>query len=823
MAERAREDLQGAASSPGRDIVGARRRLLRTASQGEGERIARSSCRKDESGFAVVFVLFAIMVISILGALTLLYTAYALRSAGGGEPSTKALAAAEAGIEIAHARLAAETITSDTDFSDTLWNGKGSYDVTVENLAPQGYPYDWRITSAGQYKATVEGVERTFYRTIEEVVTFAGKDYYDALNFVLFSKEGKIDLSLAGNLQGINITDYRINGNVYAGGDINLKDELTIAAMHNLRIDGSIYSERGDINLNNKAAGALQNFEVTGSIYTRNGGVSISNELYIFAGCNTRVYGDIQAGGTVSGTDRGVYLRNGVFVGGAAGLYVGGTTGNIFSRNDVIAESYFGAFGGSTIDIAGSVHSGRDFRMKGDAGGAGVLINRVGGDVRAERNVEMGNDIIGAGAVANRVGGSIRAGGKVDLRAGCGGAASAFSRVESDIVARGDVNVGYDVFALPLGESGYKIGGNIYGNNVTLRANVDVGVFADIQNRVGGNIYARGALSLNNEVSGLGTIMNAAIDGSIYSQGNTNMRARAGASTDGRVFVKGLLPAPQGLDPSWRGIFVNGNSQLRSEEDWFIVPLSDADIVISNDWGHVGTASTAGNGNVTYANKYPVGSFTVPQAGSPGVTAPQNLNYNVMMPECDFDYYRSEAKRQQELDPGSTHYRQGDLTLSNLTIPAGAMFSSQYVLFVDGNLTLNNTLLGIDVKAVFVATGNITVQNSFQTAARNAYQFIAGEKVRSGSFLTLNLQPTDEIFVYAAHKGYQRGVDEESVRWDLGWFRNIQGQITARGDINLYSGRFGQLFNIHGITYKRPTVITDAFRIPLQVKSWKEK
>ena len=55
---------------------------------------------------------------------------------------------------------------------------------------------EWKITSTGIYTDT-EG--NTYKRTVEEKITFSGTaKYFNSLGYVLYSKDGKIDLSTGG-------------------------------------------------------------------------------------------------------------------------------------------------------------------------------------------------------------------------------------------------------------------------------------------------------------------------------------------------------------------------------------------------------------------------------------------------------------------------------------------------------------------------------------------------------------------------------------------------------------------------------------------------
>jgi hypothetical protein len=727
----------------------------------------------DEGGFAILFVVFAIMVIGILGALLLLYTSVALRNAVGVTPASRALAAAETGLDVAHARLAGGSIEDSTTIPKSyLWDGKGSYEVTVTKNPDigDGDPYDWKITSYGEYRANVEGVERTYYRTVEEVISFAGGKYYNALDYVLFSKEGKIDINLDGDLRGFNIATCSINGDVYAGKDVIVSNSSSLVGSNSLNLNGDIITEKGDVIIKKNAVFASSsNLNINGDIYSGTrassdsdyGGVLIENTSRASSDAKTNLVGNIYSRGKISTSwnnpdfshgGRGVSLCNGMWFGGliiSRNLKIS-ITGNVYSINDVVGEN----------NIGGSISS------------ASVETD-IMGSVSSKGNVTLD----GSSFIANVV-------------------------------------------------TSFKVNGSIYsGKDVTL--NADAGYLgADGYITVGGNVYSAGRFQALAD-SGLGnTQANVTINGSLYSLGNVNVKCRAsgGVLTKARAYFyvggSGSVISP----PNLAGGFSSGGEMTLRAEEYF-----NAEAILymkpnARDKTADGpTIQEVGGGDVQEGTKTPPVSFndSLPKPMEP-------LSYNeILMPQCDFAYYAEEAKAQMEIDGDSRHYVTappgGEYSL---TLGADDVKSSVYVIFCEGNLLINSVTVPVDTKAVFVATGNIRLRELSRQGAGDAeFQIIAKNKFYYDASGNLKIDDNDRVFIYAAHETYNPTTDPVSVVYEMGWFKNIYGQITARGDIVLNSS--GSAFSWfplanYSITYRNPSVLGEAFRIPFKVKSWKE-
>jgi len=761
-------------------------------------------CGKREDGFAMLFVIFTIMIIGIMGAMILLYTTMVLRNSVGITPASRALSAAETGLDVAHAMLAADdpnliNLPGGGSYDippGLLWDGNGVYDVIVTkdpNMG-DGDPYDWMITSNGEYTEYIEGVERTFHRELEEVITFAGGRYYNALDYVLYSSEGSIEIDLDGDLGIMSVENCEINGNVYAGEDITLTDAAKMAGVNVFEINGDVITERGDVLARNfSAAFAASDLEINGDIFSGilagpgdvGGGVNLETDLGFVGGGSIDVTGDINAGGRLKDYNYGVRIDNLVGVVGGSTTHIAGT---IRSNRDVFGQNRVFAAGWPTIDIDGTIHCGEDVEFTSTMGLIATLKNDINGSIIAAGNVDLYADGAVFGTLYNRVGGDIQAQGNVDI---------------------------YHRFGLGCGNpSGFVVGGNIYGQNVDLYNNLGAG--GTINSSVAGNIYCNGGYFDSYNRSGSFATARLTIGGSVYSEGTLRMDSiDAGIFNQARTYINGNVAVPGGLPGA--GVFSNNTLTLAASGGTGSIKVYDDARRVS------GTPSTSGNVSID-GDTSPLGSsFSVPTALDPD---PPDTYNEVLMPQCDFDYYREMAKEQEDID-GQTHYYSGD---TEIDIPVDGFVSSTHVVFVDGNMQIGTVDIPANTKGVFVATGDITLKDVLRTDPgfdECEFQLISNGKVDFGPGFNFDLDDGDRMFIYANHEDYDPTdpAEDTSVIYEFGWFRDVEGQITARGDIEISSNPFAfqvLLYN-HRLSFRNPSVLGEAFRIPFTVKYWKEK
>jgi len=623
---------------------------------------------------------------------------------------------------------------------------------------------------------------------VQEVITFAGGRYYSALDYVLFSKEGNIDVNLLGDLNVMDVGGILIDGNIYAGQDVVLDNSAKLMAGSDFELQGDVVTEYGDIIAQERnIVFATSNFNIAGNLYSGiltgpgdvGGGVLLESRLMFLNGGNINIVGDINSYGRLRDYNLGVRLYNHVGVLGNCNTHI---SGGIRSNRDVYAENRAIVAGSPTMDIDGTVYCGGDVEFHSDLVVGGVLRHDVNGSVYAAGDVNLWADGTLFGALQNRVGGDIQAGGNVDI---------------------------YQRFVVGCGNpSGYVVGGDIYANNVTMYSRLGAG--GTLANSVGGNIYALGWVDIDN-TSGAFATDRVNIGGSIYSRGTANIYVDDGAFASAPVTVSGAVA---GLNPPGTGAFSLGNMTLTE--------AGSTDITITGD-ARDNTAdgpSISGDVSISGAKTPALATLAVPAATDP---EPPNEYVEVLLPECDFDYYRELAKQQEDLD-GQDHYREA--SVPDFDLDAGAYSSSLYVIFVEGDLGIGTVDIPVSCKAVMVATGNIILQEELrrQGAGDAEFQLIAGGKVTYDTEFNVALDDSDSFFIYAADKDYDPVTSPISVEYEMGWFRNLNGQITARGDIqiNSYGNSFKWGPHEYSIHYKNPSVLGEAFRIPFRVKSWKE-
>jgi hypothetical protein len=323
----------------------------------------------------------------------------------------------------------------------------------------------------------------------------------------------------------------------------------------------------------------------------------------------------------------------------------------------------------------------------------------------------------------------------------------------------------------------FRVNGSIYGKDVTLYSNKLI--FGDSELRVNGNVYATR---------------------------DATVRTYTGFACVGTTRVAGSTPMFPSLG---EGVFANRNVTLRAE----CVFLASSRVYIDDNcyYGNTITKSTGG-----------LGINTISISGTEKKMDASTGNVpDVALPEPDFDWYRAQAKV-QDADPwpDGVHYYPGNATINSLTINPNAQLSSGWIGFCEGNLTIQNVFINANAKGVFVAMGNVSITHTLQLQGSTEYQAMAKGKVIHNSSLTFNIFATDTIFIYSGYSN-PNDLGDYAVQYSLGWFRDIKGQITAKGSIYTPDSDWA-IAGDNGITYKKPNVPVDGFPIPFQVKSWKE-
>lgn len=223
--------------------------------QKDGVAGARKRLR-EQDGFAMVMVVLAVSLLSIIGALTLLIAASSLKGVVNMKPEDRAFAIAEDALAIAQSRIVDNAITaSPYTFSGSTQGG--DYNVTVTGAYPS-----FTVTSASSY---VSG-GTTYRRKIAEDVTYYGDQAFDAMRNYMFFANHNLNINTSdlvaalngievnGNIRAQNLTSVyftphvgigagvTINGRVEGQNGVFIDSECSLALLSKLTINGDVLS-----------------------------------------------------------------------------------------------------------------------------------------------------------------------------------------------------------------------------------------------------------------------------------------------------------------------------------------------------------------------------------------------------------------------------------------------------------------------------------------------------------------------------------------------------------------------------------------------------
>jgi hypothetical protein len=186
-----------------------------------------------EEGFALVLVLTALIMISILGALSLLLMVSTLVGVANNRPENRAFQIAKSGISVAHTKIVGHEVPgSGYSLSGEIMGGK--YDVEIASLGG----YDYRITSKGEYtdKGTV------YRRTIEETVAYSAERSFDAMRNYLLYAGGNLNIIVDEDIP--NAIPINLNGNIRAEGNVNISCTPKVRMEDGLTVNGNVEGKR---------------------------------------------------------------------------------------------------------------------------------------------------------------------------------------------------------------------------------------------------------------------------------------------------------------------------------------------------------------------------------------------------------------------------------------------------------------------------------------------------------------------------------------------------------------------------------------------------
>ena len=359
------------------------------------------------------------------------------------------------------------------------------------------------------------------------------------------------------------------------------------------------------------------------------------------------------------------------------------------------------------------------------------------------------------------------------------------------------------------------------GRNVTVSS--ATAAFGNSNALVTGNINAGGDVSLSSTVGGACYASTKVAQG-VNAGGNVNISASglvlAGCDTD-----VGTSGAPYSVKAM-------GNSSMTATTNiigaW---PTTRVYGDLINNGTAVLSATGLGWQESRIDGAWQHGSCTLPTPGPPcyfGSHSDINPNIqtsdienvrDVQFPEPDWGWYETMAIAQG-------NYYDDDQTFTNVTIPDDP--SSMWVMYVEGNVTINNLYFNVAKHGVIVSEGDVKVTNQVQfwgpANSKTIYQVIAKGDVSHANFWTLNLNAEDEVFIYTdgSYDSNKNGIaDDGNVSYDLGYFRDIKGQITCKGNITAPVGSVLALWP-HEISYASPYVAKPAWPIPFKTISFRE-
>ncbi len=443
----------------------------------------------------------------------------------------------------------------------------------------------------------------------------------------------------------------------------------------------------------------------------------------------------------------------------------------LFSKEGSVSlnTGRFGVFSGSGLTVDGlggrAIYAGTDVNLEDTkvlfAGGA---IN-VKGDVHAGRDINITARSGLAATARVNVTGNLIAGRNVTVSSSTGCAADSNSSVTGSINALGNVDlnssVGFICHASTKVASTANTAVNA-GGNVSVTANS--GVLADCETYVG----ASGCPS------------------PVRAVGNSAVSATTGFLCGPESFIYGDLKN-------------NGSASLSA------TGIGWQEARVNGTWQHGGACSRSGN---TYVGAH--------SDVSPGIQTTDIAKVpDVVLPVPDWGWYKTMAIAQG-------NYHEGNYSISNVTIPDDP--SSMWVLYVTGDVTIDQVLYNVQKKGVIVSEGDVSITHSVQLMDNSEYQVICKGNISHNSFLTLQTGANDRIFLYTdgTHDSNANGIkDDGNVSYDLGWFRDLKGQITARGNITAPIASFAS-FDHHTITYESPSVPVEGWPIPFKVLGFRE-
>jgi hypothetical protein len=182
-----------------------------------------------EDGFAMVIVLSTMLMLSILGAVSLMLMVSTLSGVVNNKPENRAFQVAKAGINVAHTKIVGHEVPAEGySLSGEIMGG--SYTVEITSLGG----YDYQITSSGVY--TEKGT--AYRRTIQEDAAYSAERSFDALRNYLLYAGRNITIDVNEDIpNGIPIT---FNGNIRAESGVYINCTPKVRLEDGLTVNGNV-------------------------------------------------------------------------------------------------------------------------------------------------------------------------------------------------------------------------------------------------------------------------------------------------------------------------------------------------------------------------------------------------------------------------------------------------------------------------------------------------------------------------------------------------------------------------------------------------------
>ncbi len=224
-----------------------------------------------EEGFTLVVALVSLLMLSILGAMSLLLMISAMKGVINSKPEDRAFQIAKGGINVAHTKIVGHEIPSEGySISGELMGGE--YTVEVTSLGG----YDYLITSSGLYMNS----GTAYRRTIQENAAYSAERSFDALRNYLLYAGGNLTIDINEDIP--NAIPITLNGNIRAEKNVVINCTPGVRLEDGLTVNGNVEGKESI------------------SVLARPGGTGTSHIVAV------NLYGDVKSGDVNDATGSGV-------------------------------------------------------------------------------------------------------------------------------------------------------------------------------------------------------------------------------------------------------------------------------------------------------------------------------------------------------------------------------------------------------------------------------------------------------------------------------------------------------------------------------------